>query len=294
MILHHKERINDLTIYIKTPLKYSDSFTFIPIRYKYKNVSKDIIFQTPQLFIPYGVKTLDNHKTIIDISFMNSENDIQVRKFYEDLYKIFSLFNKKYSNQYKVHSFLKETIFSTCMRCKIESSTHFYNQSKQKIKTIHPFNYGRFLLQLSGLWLIDNEIWFQWFLVQGQLETPYQLHSYSFIDDDSESSTTTNNEDNEDDKYKKMIKMGVPIAAVQQQKKLDTIPPPPPPPPPSNTTSMRTSITSRLEISESDLQSVQLKKAKPIEKVKIKTNRQGFEPPSKEELQVAIMKLKKN
>jgi len=277
MILHHKERIKDVTFYVKTPLRYSDTFTFIPIQYKYKGKCDDIIFQTPQLFIPYGVRELDNQKMIIDISFLNGVNDVSVVQFYEDINSIYTLFHKRYSSTYKVHPFMKETMFSKCMRCKVNPTSHFYNQGKQRIKTLNPFTYGRFLLRLSGLWVIDGEIWFQWVLLQGQVETPYQLDSYSFIDEESVQ-----------DKYQKMLKMGVPQAAVNQQKKMDKVPPPPPPPPPSGTTSNK---SSRLEISSSELKSVKLKKAKKQEQVKHKTNHRGYEPPTKEELQVALSKL---
>ena len=84
MILHHKQRLNDISFYIKSPLHYSNSFTFIPIQYKYKGKITNVVFQTPQLFVPYGVKELSNKKLILDLSFQNHENDIHVSTFLED------------------------------------------------------------------------------------------------------------------------------------------------------------------------------------------------------------------
>ena len=291
MILHYKEGLTNVSFYVKTPLKYSESFTFIPIQYKYKGDLSDIIFQSPHLFIPYGVTKLPNGKLILDISFQNSIHDKDVKLFYVMLQQIYSLFQKRYSKEYQVHNFCKDTPFSKCMRCKLESSDIFYNQSKHKIKQLSSFNYGRFLLQLSGLWVIDNEVWFQWFILQGHIETPSQLDSYSFIDDSPENKK--NESCSKDDKYQKMLKMGIPQIAVDHQRRLDTknIPPPPP----LNIPSSSKIKGGRVEISSKDLLSVTLKKTQPktTQKSKSKINSGGFEPPSKEELQIALSKLQK-
>ena len=95
-----------------------------------------------------------------------------------------------------------------------------------------------------------------------------------------------------------MIKMGVPKAAVEKQKQLDSnnIPPPPPPPPfiSSKTSLSNTRISqSRIDITSSDLLSVKLKKAGTIPLKQKPRQKTGFEPPSKEELQIAISKLQK-
>tara|TARA_B100001123_G_scaffold411195_1_gene507158 strand:+ start:487 stop:1368 length:882 start_codon:yes stop_codon:yes gene_type:complete len=291
MILHYKEGLTNVSFYIKTPLKYSKSFTFIPIQYKYKGNLTDIIFQSPHLFIPYGVTKLSNGKLILDISFQNSMNDKDVDLFYAMLQTIYSIFQKRYSKEYQVHNFCKDTPFSKCMRCKLESSDIFYNQSRNKMKQLSSFHYGRFLLQLSGLWVIDNEVWFQWFILQGHIETPIQLDSYSFIDDSS--GNKKKDTCSTDDKYQKMLKMGIPQIAVDHQRKLDgtNIPPPPPLNIPTSSKHKGT----RLEISSKDLLSVTLKKTQPKEIKKNKPNiiSGGFEPPSKEELQIALSKLQK-
>ena len=41
MIIHHSENIKSYHLFIKKPLKYSDKFTFIPLRLrrKYSNLS---------------------------------------------------------------------------------------------------------------------------------------------------------------------------------------------------------------------------------------------------------------
>ena len=67
MIIHYKDNLNNLNNYQLSslkPLKYSDSFTFIPIQILHKNNKKyhQCIFQTPYLFAPYGIQNTQNNK----------------------------------------------------------------------------------------------------------------------------------------------------------------------------------------------------------------------------------------
>ena len=87
-----------------------------------------------------------------------------------------------------------------------------------------------------------------------------------------------------------MLKLGVPKEAVTMQKLLDgkgNIPPPPPPPPRSTTKS-----NDIPKIKASDLRSVTLKKTKPITKKRIIKDPNHFEPPTLEELQTTLSRLK--
>ena len=176
------------------------------------------------------------------------------------------------------------------MECSFEGSLNskFYDNSKNHLYKIDPFSYGIFIIGLEGLWIHKDEIWFQWYLLQARLEKPTFLNEYAFIDDEKD------NIDNID-KYQKMKNMGVPLGAIELQKNLDnknnkssSIPPPPPPLPPSNFSS---SVPIN-KIKASDLQNVVLKKSKPIKKEK-NYSKTGFEPPSLEELQTTLSKLKK-
>ena len=159
-----------------------------------------------------------------------------------------------------------------------------YDEHKNKLNEINKFTYGNFIIHLDGLWLNNNSIWFQWYLLQAKIKIPLHLKEYSFIDEI---------EKKEINKYDKMIKMGVPLQAVERQKLLDGsiisvshIPPPPPPLMISN--SPKKEIP---KITANDLKSVLLKKGKTIHK-KIKNKENHFEPPTLEELQSTLSKLK--
>jgi len=284
MIINYK-KLNEILLGKTKMLKYSEEFAFVPLRIYYENKFQECIFQTPKLFIPYGKQKLDNGKFIIDLSFQNRENDKENEIFLRSLDKIYSIIKEQYKEK-NVNSFLKETNFDSTMRLKVSLNSKFYDTSKQDLYKIDSFSYGTFIIQLEGLWIHNNEIWFQWYLLQGRIEIPLVLKEYAFIEEES--------------KYDKMKKMGIPEGAINLQKNLDKgllsgkglrsgkgIPPPPPPPTFKNEGRLHVS-----KIKASDLQSVILKKGGPLEKRKI-NSKTGFAPPSLEELQTTLAKLKR-
>ena len=284
MIIHYKE-LNEILLGKKKPLKYSEEFAFVPLRVYYDNIFQNCVFQTPKLFIPYGKQRLDNGKYIIDLSFQNRENDEDNEMFLRSLRKIYSTIKGKYKDK-NVNSFLKETNFDYTMRLKVSLDSKFYDTSKKQLYKIDPFSYGIFIIGLEGLWIHNNEIWFQWILLQGKIERPSFLEEYAFLEDQPKEENT---------KYDKMRSLGVPEGAINLQKKIDNglnkgsgkgIPPPPPLP------GFKNSSSPVSKIKASDLKSVILKKSKTIEKKKIRS-KTGFEPPSLEELQTTLAKLKR-
>lgn len=291
MIIHHSEDIKLYHLFINKALKYSEKFTFIPIRLKKDKDFIKCIFQTPLLFTPYGIKKTQNNKNIIDISFQNIENDKSQLNFHKNLEYIYNTVYNKYKYDYIVNKFLKNTDFNDCLRLKINDNTKIFDESKNIIEKIENYSYGNFIIELEGLWLNEENIWFQWNLLQGKVRLPTHLTEYSFIDEIIDHKKR-------DDKYDKMLKMGVPKEAVERQKLLDnkiskpvfnSIPPPPPPPGilPGK------KINSISKIKASDLRNVVLKKSKPIEKKPIKKDPNHFEPPTLEELQTTLSRLRK-
>ena len=289
MIIHHSESIKSYQLFIKKPLKYSEKFTFIPIRFKKDKIYHKCIFQTPLLFTPYGIKCTQNNKNIIDITFQNIENDKSQKLFHSNLKYIYDVVYEKYKYDYIVNDFLKRTDFNDCLRLKISDNTIIFDEFKNMIDDINNYSYGNFIIELEGLWLNEDNIWFQWNLLQAKIRLPTHLKEYSFIDEIHEIREVTVKED----KYEKMIKMGVPKEAVDRQKVLDSKIPPPPPPPLPNSNKMEKKSGSIPKINASDLRNVVLKKSKPISKPKIKRDPNHFEPPTIEELQSTLSRLRK-
>ena len=291
MIIHHSENIKSYHLFVQKPLKYSDKFTFIPIRFKKDKEFIKCILQTPLLFTPYGICKTQNNKNIIDISFQNIENDKSQHVFHKNLKYIYDTVYEKYKYDYIVNDFLKKTDFNDCLRLKINNTTKLFDESKNIIEKIENYSYGNFIIELEGLWLNEDNIWFQLNLLQARIRLPTHLSEYSFIDEIKNSFKI-------DDKYDKMLKMGVPKAAVERQRALDGrgpskgIPKPPPPPPPGMLPE-RSTTTTVPKIKASDLKNVVLKKGKPIDKKPIKKDPNHFEPPTLEELQTTLSRLRK-
>ena len=289
MIIHHSENIKSYHLFIQKPLKYSDKFTFIPLRFKKDKNFIKCILQTPLLFTPYGICKTQNNKNIIDISFQNIENDKSQSVFHKNLKYIYDNVYEKYKYDYIVNEFLKRTDFNDCLRLKLNSNTKIFDESKNIIEKIENYSYGNFIIELEGLWLNEDNIWFQWNLLQAKIKLPTHLTEYSFVDEIVVHKI--------DDKYDKMLKMGVPKAAVERQRLLDGKgnfnkgTPPPPPPPPFMLPEKK--INSIPKINASDLRNVVLKKGKKIDKKPIKKDPNHFEPPTLEELQTTLSRLRK-
>ena len=102
MIIHHSENLKSYHLCIQKQLKYSDKFTFIPLRFQKDKILNKCIFQTPLLFTPYGIQQTPNNKSIIDISFQNMENDKSQKVFYKNLKHIYDRVYHKYKYDYIV------------------------------------------------------------------------------------------------------------------------------------------------------------------------------------------------
>ena len=171
MIIHHSENIKSYHLFVQKPLKYSDKFTFIPLRFKKEKEYLKCILQTPLLFTPYGICKTQNNKNIIDISFQNIDNDKSQRVFHKNLKYIYDTVYEKYKYDYIVNDFLKRTDFNDILRLKInDNTTKLFDEYKNIIDKIENYSYGNFIIELEGLWLNEDNIWFQWNLLQAKIK----------------------------------------------------------------------------------------------------------------------------
>jgi hypothetical protein len=166
-IIQPKTDIHIQKLSITTPRVYPNDYEFTPLYYN----KKPIIIQTEYLYIPYGLNNKYDKKTIT-IQCNNSS-----MKTYEQLNKIHKAIDSKYNN-------LSIEILQnkSSLRLKVTDPFHIYDSRKNRINTIQPNAYGRFLLHLSGYWIHNDELYIQWFALQSQIMTPIYLDTYSFID----------------------------------------------------------------------------------------------------------------
>ena len=215
----YNQIINYKNINIKKKLKYSEYCTLIPIKYN----NNDLIIQTPKMYIPYGEKYVYNNinKKYVDISFLNIENDDNIKIFYDNLNIIYDKINNFY-NRYNLDDIIKKYNKNELLRLKMSKDILIYDQNKKNIDKIINNTYGSFIIHLQGLWLMNDTLYFHWELLQCKLDMPIYLSEYSFIEDVKpiiNKGNTKGKSKGKDfipppppinSKYDRMIKMGIP------------------------------------------------------------------------------------
>ena len=294
MKIFHNEDLSQMKLKLETTKKYSDEYSFIPISIIYEKKRIPLLIQTPQMFIPYGIThNDDNTKTHCTISFHNKENDSLTRNLLKDFKNIQDKITKNF-DKYSVNSFLKNSIYSECMKLKIIESSKHYNNQKKLINNIECFSYGSFIIQLSGLWIQNNQLWFQWLLLQSRIDEKLEIQDYAFVDKRIPPPPPLPKSFSSISKYHSMIKVGVPKEAVLQKMKQDNVNP--------SLLEKNEKILetpSRNLITTTMLQSVKLKKKNSFikdsdkELLSSKTEKRDKRVPSLEEIQDALKRLKK-
>jgi hypothetical protein len=188
MILHYKDiKIDESKVSFKKKVHLSKDFSFIPITYD----NKDFIIQTPKLFIPFTLQQYpNNNKKYLNLSFQDTQ-DKNTCNFIINCLEIF--YNKtknKYSNNYHIEKFIKENDYSKWMRFKVPEYCNFYDQNRKSIDIFPSKVIGSFIIQLSGLWVLNNNIIFNWNIIQGQIILPIKLKDFIIVDEDDNDNKT--------------------------------------------------------------------------------------------------------
>ena len=173
MILLGKEDIHIKNINLKKKLKYSNNFSFVGLTY----LKKDILIQTPKLYCQYGINEKYD-KNFIDLSFKNIDNDKSVKNLKNNLEMIYNLIKDKYK-KFNVVNYIK----NLNIRLKVKDNMQIYDQKKNRIDKLLPNTYGNYIIYLQGFWIIDNDIYFQWYVLQAKIDLPLFLEEYSFVDE---------------------------------------------------------------------------------------------------------------
>jgi len=228
----YNQIINPKNINVKKKLKYSEYCTLIPIKYN----NNDLIIQTPKMYIPFGEKFVYNNdkKKYIDISFQNINNDDNIKIFYDNLLLIHDKIYDFY-NRYNLDDIIKKYNKNELLRLKMSKDILIYDQNKNNTDKIINNTYGSFIIHLQGLWLMNNNLYFHWELLQCKLDMPIYLSEYSFIDDIKPNINKGKGKSKSNalpppppppinSKYDKMIKMGIPKEAVLQKMRLEDAP----------------------------------------------------------------------
>ena len=177
MIILSNDIVDKKKINIKINQFYSDGYTFVPLLYD----KEEIIMQTPKLYTQYGINNKYD-KDFIDLSFRNIINDKSIENFKHNLDVIYLKIANKYKNTYKAINYLKYGDKDITMRLKVQDNLLIFDQKKNKLDKLITNTYGYFLINLQGFWIIENEIYFQWYLLQAKIDIPIYLENYCFVE----------------------------------------------------------------------------------------------------------------
>ena len=145
--------------FLKTsiPLKYSDDYEFVKIRYD----KRDLLIQTSKLYCRYGSR-YDN----IELSFQNIVNDSKLKILRDDLSQIQNYIETRYS-KYCVYPIVKRNKINVKIR-----NIRIFDERKQRLDSIPSNSYGRYIIHVSGFWINKRDIFVQLNAIQTSIEMP--------------------------------------------------------------------------------------------------------------------------
>lgn len=249
------------TIEIRPINKISNNFLRIPIKINIKGKKKPFLFQTPKMFIPFGINKNDNYNNIyLDISFRDKEYNPDVKKFFLFLKKIRSkikqllisekIIKRTKNNNPEFIDSIKKDNYGERLTTKFNNvdgnySINIYDNKKnqKKIEDIKKGIYTILIINLSDIWITldDNskplQYGFTWLVMQMKIYEPLNLKDYCFIEssDDEEIITEeVKNEIKEEDKIKNhkdykiyfnMLKYRIPLENIKYKMQLNNLKP---------------------------------------------------------------------
>ena len=236
-------KINTDNIIIKKSI-LSNLFPIKLLIDKDSSITTNIILQTPIMFIPFGVSTKynthSNYKNI-EISFKNNTNNKDITYFENMVDKINIYFKNliRFKGMKYISCLKTDDFFPNRLKLKYmcDNNILIYNEdnilTNDSIESIKPSTYGKFILQITNIWINKNKNTYGiiWNICQIKLykNLELQLEEFAFIDDsedeyEEEEDNRISNKEHYD-KYFTMLKRGVPIFAVKQKMSLDKIDP---------------------------------------------------------------------
>lgn len=227
-IIYNFEDISMKDITLKQHLKVSNNSSIIPFKYK----KKDFLLQSPKMNLPFGVSEYGNIKNL-KLSFLNLENDIEIKKLLKLLKSINHFVKNVYIDGNKrnlVSPLQKNKNYPYLLHLKF-----FYDQYGNEILSIFDNNknpitlndiernvYTNTIIFIPHLWFNNINIGYDLYVLQIKiyLRTRY-LKEYSFIEDNIKNEAEPENnkicvKDHPSySKYFKMLNYGVPLEQIK-------------------------------------------------------------------------------
>ena len=139
------------------PLKYSDDYEFVKIRYD----KRDLLIQTSKLYCLYG-----SRYDTIELSFQNIINDSKLKVLLDDLNRIQNYIETRFS-KYCVYPIVKRNKINVKIR-----NIRIFDERKQRLDNIPSNSYGRYIIHVGGVWINKRDIFVQLNAIQTSIEMP--------------------------------------------------------------------------------------------------------------------------
>lgn len=164
-----KDTFDSKKLKLKRYRQFTNDFKFYPLLYD----NKQLVYQTPLLYVPYGIQTIEE-KQYLTLSTINNNHDKQVQKFTHTLHSIEFFLQSQLKNKDDINILKKDTI-----RVKLYNCLYF-DEYKRSINDIPSNVYGYFIINIYGVWKCNQVYYIQCYLLQCKLCMPFYLTNYGF------------------------------------------------------------------------------------------------------------------
>ena len=226
------DEVDVTNIIIQKPIKYGKHIVKFPIKYRNKSKKKNLIIQSPKMYLPFQVMNFTNY-LVIDYSFCNidfdpkqniflillNEINVKIRKLIKNGY-----FSFYFKNNKMISSIKSKFMYPNILRTKIYNKNHknleIYDQNKKRVtfEEIKSSLYCKSLLYLSDIWisLKKKSYGLTWNTLQMRIDLPLYLRGYSFLEEKKDENHYIKNHKIYK-KYFKMLNLGIPSNAIKQK-----------------------------------------------------------------------------
>lgn len=207
-------------IKLKKPICSTNNYYKIFIKHNNKN----LVIQTPTLYLTFGITQMGINK-YIDVSLF--ENDNEIKEFRDSIFRFNEFIQRRIANSKSIlfskkkltfyDNFKPKTsIYDERLRLCLNDYICYFNENKEKIghNSIKAKDHVKLLICPSYIWINEEKYGIYWEVLQLKVYKLYVPTSYSFKDDD-ESVKLINHPVY--GKYFDLLKKGVPKQAIKNK-----------------------------------------------------------------------------
>ena len=215
-ILKINEILEDNIIFSKFFLENNN--TKFNIKYILNQTKKQLVVQTPKLYIPFGI----NYNFKIKSLDLSLNDNIETNQFKNFILKL----NNKVINYLKKHNLKQQFVpsikksknnYPDRLRLNLFNDVKIYDDNKNIYTGSLKKLYGKFLIHLNLIWCNNNFCGIQFDIMQMMVYPKLMFDDFKFIDDNNNAFS------DKFEKYLKMKKNRVPIMAIKHKMTLDGI-----------------------------------------------------------------------